>query len=121
VTTTDHAGNESGDSSVENNFAAVPGEGIPVAFALRQNHPNPFTAGTIIGFDMPKQGRVALEVIDVSGRVVRTLLSDAMPAGRHSAAWDGRDNAGAEVGPGVYFVRMKAGGFAATRKMMVLR
>jgi hypothetical protein len=121
VTTADHAGNESGDSSVENSFAAVPDERLPVAFALRQNHPNPFTSGTAIGFDMPKRGRVALEVIDVNGRVVRTILSDAVPAGRHSATWDGRDNARAQVGPGIYFVRMKAGDFSATRKMMVLR
>jgi len=121
VTALDHAGNESDDSNIENNFAAVPGERLPVAFALRRNHPNPFTSGTAIGFDMPREGRVALEVIDVEGRVVRTLIDEAMPAGRHSAAWNGRDAAGAQVGPGVYFVRMTAADFSATRKMMVLR
>jgi hypothetical protein len=121
VTAVDHAGNESDDSSVENNFAAVPDERLPVAFALRRNHPNPFTSGTAIGFDMPRQGRVALEVIDVSGRVVRALVDEVRPAGRHSAAWNGLDAAGAQVGPGVYFVRMTAGDFSQTRKMMVLR
>ena len=64
-------------------------------------------------------GRV--EVIDVKGRVMRTLVDNIMPAGRHSAVWDGRDEAGARVGPGVYFMRMSAGEFTANRKVMVLR
>ncbi|MGD9141441.1 MAG: FlgD immunoglobulin-like domain containing protein [bacterium] len=121
VTTLDHAGNESGDASTRNTFAGVPGEGLPVAFALRQNTPNPFSAGTAIGYDMPGQARVEIDVIDIEGRVVRTLVDEVAPAGRHSAAWDGRDGYGARVGPGIYFVRMRAGDFSATCKMMVLR
>jgi hypothetical protein len=120
VTATDFAGNEGDPSTVENMYAGVPG-GIPVAYSLRHNEPNPFHAATAVSFDMPAAGRVALEVIDVNGRVVRTLLSDTMPAGRHSVTWDGRDDAGAKVGPGVYFVRMSAGEFAANRKMLFLR
>jgi hypothetical protein len=121
VTALDHAGNESGDSSIENTFARVPGEGLPVAFALRQNHPNPFSEDTSIGYDMPRRVRVQLDVIDVNGRVVRTLASGMAPAGRHSAAWNGSDNAGALVGPGIYFIRMRADDFSATRKMLFLR
>ncbi len=121
VTAVDHAGNESDDSRVENNFARVPGDGLPVAFALGRNHPNPLTPATSICYDMPRDGRVVLEVIDVGGRVVRTLVDEAKPAGRHSAAWNGSDAAGAEVGQGVYFVRMRAGAFTATRKAVVLR
>jgi len=120
VTTTDFAGNEGGASTVENTFAGVAG-GIPAAYALRQNEPNPFHGATAVSFDMPSTGGVALEVIDIKGRIVRTLVDARMPAGRHSAAWDGRDGAGARVSPGVYFVRMSAGEFTANRKMMLLR
>jgi hypothetical protein len=119
VTATDFAGNEGDASTVENTFAGV--DGIPAAYALGRNQPNPFQASTSVSFDAPVAGRVALEVIDVKGRVVRTLVDDIMPAGRRSAVWDGRDEAGARVGPGVYFMRMSAGEFTANRKVMVLR
>jgi hypothetical protein len=121
VTASDRAGNESGDASVENTFASAPEGALPLAFALRQNHPNPFTSGTSIGFDLPRSGRVIIEVMDISGRVVRTLVDEVMPAGIHSTAWRGEGAAGEAAGPGVYFVRMNAGEFSATRKMMLLR
>ena len=120
VTASDFAGNESADASIENAFADVR-DGLPTAFALRQNHPNPFTSGTTIGFDIPRHGHVAVEVIDVNGRVVRTLVDEQKPAGRYAAVWDALDAAGSSVGPGVYFVRMKAGDFSETRKLMLLR
>ena len=62
-----------------------------------------------------------LEVLDTRGRVVRTLSNTAEPTGRYSVNWDGRDGAGAEVSPGVYFVRMRAGQFEAARKVMLIR
>ena len=96
-------------------------EGRVVIAALRQNEPNPFQAGTAVWFDIPAPGSVTLEVVDVEGRLVRLLLHDHMPAGRHSVNWDGCDAAGMEVGPGIYFVRMRAGDFSAARKMMTLR
>jgi len=120
VTATDFAGNEGDPSTLENVYAGVPA-GIPAAYALWQNDPNPFRAGTSVSFDMPAAGRVTLEVVDVGGRVVRTLLAGNMPEGSHSARWDGRDEAGSEAGPGVYFLRMTAGTFTASRKMMLLR
>ncbi len=121
VTATDFAGNEGGPATTLNTYADVPGGAVPVVFALRQNHPNPLTSATSISYDIPRDGLVTLEVIDVEGRIVRTLLDEVMPAGRHSAAWNGSDAGGAQVGPGVYFVRMKAADFSATRKMMLIR
>jgi hypothetical protein len=121
VTTLDHAGNESEPSSVENTFADVEGGAVPKAYALGRNRPNPFGSVTSIGFDMPAGGHVVLEVIDVTGRTVRTLVESDMPAGRHTVAWDGSDVSGAHVSPGIYFVRLRAGAFTATRKMLLLR
>jgi hypothetical protein len=121
VTATDFSGNEGGPAIVENENTSISGGVIPASYALRQNRPNPFGENTTIGFDLPGHTRVTLEVIDIEGRVVRTLLDETRAAGRHSAAWDGRDASGSEVGPGVYFVRMTAGDFNATSKVMLLK
>jgi len=121
VTATDFSGNEGGFSMVDNTHTGVPGSAAPVAFALRQNRPNPFGESTAIRFDLPGLTRVTLEVIDIEGRVVRTLLDGTRAAGRHSASWNGCDASGSEVGPGVYFVRMTAGDFNATKKVMLLK
>jgi hypothetical protein len=121
VTATDFSGNEGDPSMVDNTYAGVSEGAKPVAFALRQNRPNPFGAGTTIGFDLPKHTSVTLEVIDIEGRVVVTLLDETREAGRHSASWGGRDASGYDVGPGVYFIRMTAGEFNSTKKMMLLK
>ncbi|MGD9141440.1 MAG: FlgD immunoglobulin-like domain containing protein [bacterium] len=120
VTATDFAGNEGGPAAADNT-AGVPGSADPVAFAIRESRPNPFGASTTIAFDIPRPAHVTLEVIDIEGRVVATLVDETRDTGRYSAAWDGRVASGANAGPGVYFVRMKAGGFSATRKVMLLR
>jgi hypothetical protein len=121
VTATDFAGNEGDPAAVANTYADAAGGLAPAAFALKQNNPNPFSAGTAIGFDLPEYSHVTLEVIDIGGRLVTTLLDECRPAGRHSVRWDGRGATGAGVGPGIYFVRMTAGDFSATAKMMLLK
>lgn len=121
VTATDFSGNEGDPAGVANAYAGVPRGTKPLAFGLGQNRPNPFGASTTIGFDLPAITYVTLEVIDIEGRVVATLVDDTREAGRYSASWDGRGASGARVGPGVYFVRMNAGDFKATRKVMLLK
>ncbi len=121
VTATDFSGNEGDASSVQNSYAGAPRSVLPEAFALWQNTPNPFEAGTVIRFDLPEAAAVSLTVFDVNGRAVARLTDEEWRAGRHSVMWNGEDQAGNRVGPGVYFVRMDAGGFSAIRKMMLLR
>ena len=121
VTATDFAGNEGEPATTRNEFAGAPGGDIPAAYSLRRNAPNPFTESTSISFDLPDRSHVTIEIIDVGGRVVRTLVDETRGADRYYAAWDGRDRSGAAAGPGIYFVRMTARGFSATRKMMLLR
>jgi len=95
---------------------------VPPVSALHQNVPNPFNPTTTIAFDLARAGHVRLEVFDVGGRVVRTLVDAAMPAGRnHRIVWDGLDAAGARASSGVYFYRLVAGDLTATRKMIVLK
>jgi hypothetical protein len=122
VTATDFAGNESAPSSVENAYASVTGgENLPQVFALRQSRPNPSESGTVISFDLLEACTVRLEIADVQGRVVKVLTDEAWPAGRHSLAWAGENDAGEVAGPGVYFVRMQAGAFTARTKILRMK
>ena len=70
--------------------------------------PNPANPGTVIGYDLPRASQVVLRMIDVRGRVVRTLVDGWRPAGAHRAFWDGRDNAGRAAASGVYLAVAEA-------------
>jgi hypothetical protein len=83
--------------------------------------PNPFMWSTVVSFDLPRTGNVRLEVYDVSGRLVRTLVSESQPAGTHAVSWDGRDDNGRRQAAGVYHYRLQAGAFAATRRLVLVR
>ncbi|HXV13304.1 MAG TPA: FlgD immunoglobulin-like domain containing protein [Candidatus Krumholzibacteria bacterium] len=94
-----------------------------LSLALRQNHPNPFNPQTTIPFDVPGAGtsRVRLLVMDAAGRLVRTLVDEAMPGGSHAVVWNGRDQRGGAVSSGVYFYVLDVGGERRTRKMVLLK
>ena len=122
ATATDFAGNEGDASAAENTYSGVNGpEGLPASYALIKSRPNPFTASTAICFDLPRPCVVRLEVADASGRVVRVLTNTEWAAGRHSLTWTGDNDAGEVAGPGVYFVRMEAGGFTASDKVLRMK
>ncbi len=94
---------------------------IPVAFALRQNYPNPFRGGTTLAFDLPQPSKTTLEVFNVAGRMVTTLVDRELPAGRHAVAWDGKDSNGRDVSAGIYFYRVQSGANGAMKKMIILK
>jgi hypothetical protein len=122
ATATDFSGNEGDASSVENTYAGLRDlKDLPGDFALKPSRPNPFESRTVISFDLPEPCGVRLEVINVQGRVVRSLSDEAWPAGRHSVSWAGESESGEVAGPGVYFVRMTAGDFTARHKMLRLK
>jgi hypothetical protein len=121
ITAVDFSGNQSGPAT-PGTMTGVRMPAVPERYALYQNVPNPFNPSTSIGFEVPNGGgRVLIQVFDVTGRLVRTLLSGKVEAGRTSVPWQGLDNNGQPVSSGIYFVRMKAHGYAATRKMALLR
>jgi hypothetical protein len=105
------------------NYTSVPesGTAVPTAFRLSPPIPNPFNPITTIGFELPKAADVLLTVHDVSGRRVAVLVRSAHEAGSFVTTWDGRDESGREVGSGIYFARLVAGEFTATRKMLLLK
>ncbi len=92
---------------------------LPKQFQLSQNYPNPFNPSTRIAFSLPKESRVSLQVFDMMGRVVATLVDEVLPAGRHAVVWNGRASDGRLMASGIYFYRLKADGYIATRKMML--
>jgi len=93
----------------------------PVEIALAQNTPNPFNPATTLRFALPHNGRVSLTIFDISGRLVRTLVDGRFDAGRHSAVWDGTDDAGRSVASGVYLYRLTADGRTLVRRLALLR
>lgn len=96
-------------------------DSVPTAYAARQSYPNPFNPACTIPYDMPAAGRVSVQIFDVSGSLVRTLVDSWREAGSYRDVWDGRAEDGSVLPSGVYLYSLKAGDFVATRKMILLR
>jgi hypothetical protein len=94
---------------------------VPTTFRLYPNFPNPFNPGTTISYDLATEEWVKLEVYDVAGRLVRTLVNHQKPAGSFTTVWDGRNELGEMVSNGAYFCRLQAGSFQDVKKMMFLK
>lgn len=96
-------------------------QGATEGLTLSQGAPNPFGSRTEIRFTLPNSGRVALRVVDVRGRLVRTLTDEFLGAGEHTVTWDARNESGRAVPSGVYFVDLAMGSERAARKTVVLQ
>jgi hypothetical protein len=97
---------------------------IPTEFVLQPNFPNPFNPSTWIAFGIPAQAgetEVRLEIFTADGRRVRVLVQGKYTPGTHRVQWNGRDELGAMVPSGVYFYRVQAGKFAASRKLVMVK
>ncbi len=88
---------------------------------LNANCPNPFNPETSIGYSLAKDGEVELNVYNLKGQRVRTLIKDHDEAGAHSVKWNGKNDKGADVSSGVYFYQLKTAEFTESRKMLLLK
>ncbi|MCZ6819296.1 MAG: T9SS type A sorting domain-containing protein [Calditrichaeota bacterium] len=89
---------------------------MPENFRLEQNYPNPFNPTTTIAYLLNQTTQVRLRIFNVSGKTVKTLVSDAKPAGRHEVSFDG-----ARLASGVYYYRLEAGDFVDSKKMILIK
>jgi hypothetical protein len=94
---------------------------VPSEFALMQNFPNPFNPETTISYDLAGDVDVRLEVYNVMGQLVQTLVNNHQNAGRYRIVWAGDDASGRQVASGIYFYRLQAGDFSHVRKLMLLK
>ncbi len=96
-------------------------EGRPVTFELFDNYPNPFNPSTTIRYSIPSQSVVKLKVFDLLGKEIVTLVNEPQNAGTYQVEWNGRDMVGSAVPSGVYFYRLEGSGFAASKKLVLLK
>ena len=94
---------------------------MPKVFSLSQNYPNPLVSGTAISYALPKDVKVTVEVFNLLGEKVQTLVNRRETAGQKVVHWNGTNASGDMVAPGIYFYRIAAGEFTATKKMIVVQ
>jgi hypothetical protein len=104
----------------EGGVLAAPGE-VAAARLRVDAYPNPFNPMTRVHFDLPRAGEVVVQVHDLSGRVVRTLVDGHRDAGRHEVAWHGRDDAGRPVASGMYLARVRSQDGVASGKLVLAK
>jgi flagellar hook assembly protein FlgD len=94
---------------------------LPTEYALNGNYPNPFNPTTTISYDLPEASSVRLEVYDMMGRRVATLVNADQGAGSYETVWNARNDAGSPVASGVYIYRIQAGSFQAVQQMVLMK
>ncbi len=103
------------DQEIDDTYT-VPLADLPVEYSLQQNYPNPFNPATVIRYELPADSEVRLEVFDMLGRRVATLVNGQIRAGRHEVTFDGT-----RLASGTYIYRLQAGNHVQTRKMMFVK
>ena len=93
----------------------------PTVYELRQNYPNPFNPVTTIEYQLAERGPTRLEIVNIMGQHVRTLVDKTQNAGTHLIEWNGQDDAGQPCASGLYFYRLSTPGWITTKKMIRLQ
>jgi len=118
----DHAGNMSDYSDVVDiAILATDLDLIPEVFALHQNYPNPFNPTTQIKYDLPEDALVTINIFDLVGRSIKSLVNSQQTAGYRSIQWNATNNHGESVSAGMYIYMIQAGDFRQTKKMVLLK
>jgi len=93
----------------------------PNDFVLSQNYPNPFNSATTIDYSIPRQSRVTIDIYNLLGQKVKSLINEIIPAGNYTAIWDGTDSNNRSVSSGVYYYRISAGDMTDTKKLVLMK
>ncbi len=94
---------------------------LPLSFELKQNYPNPFNPATTIGYSLPVSSFVTIDIFNLLGQKINSLIDESKPAGYYEVNWGGIDFSGNQVSTGYYFYRINAGDYNQTRKMLLLK
>lgn len=94
---------------------------IPSEFALEQNYPNPFNPSTTISFSVPAQSPVRLDIFDITGQLVTTLVDEDLAVGSYKVVWRGQNRNGIQAGSGVYIYRLQTENLTLTKKMLLVK
>jgi hypothetical protein len=94
---------------------------VPIEYALNQNYPNPFNPTTKINYELPNNTFVIIDIYDVMGHRIKSLINSNQEAGYKSVQWDATNNLGKQVPAGMYIYTIQAGDFRQTRKMVLLK
>jgi len=111
-------------NEIQLSVSSIPGEDdgvLPQEFVLYPNYPNPFNAGTLVSFSLPRPATATVAVYDVLGRRIHTLTDQTFPAGKHSVRWEGTDDQNRSVASGVYFIVFHGGPDFKVQKSVLLK
>lgn len=110
-----------GESTFYDPIRAQSAMTVPLEFGLDQNYPNPFNPATTITYRLAESGQVEMQVVNIAGQVVRTLIHTSQEANQYTVSWNGRNDRGENVPSGVYFITLKAGDYSEVRKTSLMR
>jgi hypothetical protein len=96
-------------------------QNLPAVTKLNKNYPNPFNPQTSISYSLKQAGPVKIEIFNVKGQLVRTLVNTTKKAGKYNAVWFGQNDSGSKVGSGIYFYKMQTTDFTDIERMLLLK
>ena len=94
---------------------------LPTKYLMHQNYPNPFNPTTVIRYELPYDEFVIIDIADVRGVIVKSLIKKNQKAGNRSIIWDATNNLGQKVSAGLYIYTIQVGGFRQSRKMVLVK
>jgi len=109
------------DSSFVYSIDDNPPSQLPTEFSLSQNYPNPFNPSTTINYELPKTANVKIQIFDILGQHVKTLVDIRRLQGKYKIKWDGLNYSGKQVASGLYFYSIQTENFVKTKKMLLIR
>jgi len=118
ISAVDFSGNESDYAAPDGPTVGIGGRDVPTVVQFLPGAPNPFRSATLLRFALPAASRVELDVYDVGGRRARHLAGGRFEAGHHAVRWNGADDAGRALPPGMYLARLRSGDVTRTQRIV---
>ena len=102
-------------------MTGAPAHNTAVSYHLSQNYPNPFNPETMIQYDLPHSTHVILDIVNLKGEKMMTLIDEEKQAGHHSVYWNGKDQNNQNLPSGLYVYRLQAGNYMDAKKMILVK